>query len=320
MQNITWNGTRLRVQSYNVQVGAHQLELRRCFRQASGVPIFMVPGFLESTQLFLPSKGLGGLAPYLANQGFDVYLAELRGKGASWPSASRAMTSGVHEAICEDIPAHLGMLEKLRPGEPQFWLGQGLGSLLLLGSYARIAQLMAPVAGMIHISPGRHCSLHGWRKALSYQAWSSLLKLQSLVLGYCKSPFSDPVKAETKATLDAIQKWHTAAEWLDPVDGFDYRQGLRDKLLPPSLYVANRKNALWGNVDDCRLLINELGEHDGRMIVISKQGGNLRDYTSTAMLKHPKSCIDHFEQIHTWVEERLVSSNSQSTHRELEQV
>lgn len=303
IHNIIWNGTRLRVQSYNVLVGDAQLELKRCFRNSEGTPLLMVPGFLETTSIFMPKHPRAGLAPFLASRGFDVYLAELRGKGNSWPSAGRNSRWGLHEAVCEDMPSHLGMIEKLRPGVPQFWLGHGLGSLLMCGAYARIDELPAPLLGMVHVSAGRHCSLDNWRKTLHYQSWLSALTLQNLFKGCVAIPFDGNVRRETRFALQALLWWQRDAEWADSRDQFDYGAALRSKTLPPSLYLANSRRSLWGNIDDCRRWIAELGDHDCRLIMVSKAAGNARNYNFHSILRSPMACDDHFLQLQSWLQE-----------------
>lgn len=304
MHNITWNGIRLRTQSYNVLVGDHQLELKRCYRDVNGIPVIMVPGFLENTQVFLPANNQAGLAPFLASQGYDVYLAEMRGKGNSWPSIYRSSKWGIHEAVCEDIPAHLGMVEKLRPNTPQFWVGQGMGGLLLSCSYARIEQLLSPVMGIAHFAAARQCCLSSWRQTLNYQLWLSLVMVGNVVNGYVGNPLSDPARRETRHTWKVWRRWHRGEDWLDPVDKFDYHSALQRKPLPPSLYLANHPKDLWGNINDCRAWVHELGPHDGRLLTISKPAGNTHNYSSRNILRHPAGREDHYQQLQGWLHEK----------------
>jgi hypothetical protein len=308
MHNITWNGIRLRTQSYNVLVAEHQLELKRCYRDPNGIPVVMVPGFLENSQVFLPTNNTeAGLAPYLASLGYDVYLAEMRGKGNSWPNIGRRSNWGIHEAVCEDIPAHLGMVEKLRPNTPQFWIGQGMGGLLLSCSYARIEALLSPVMGIAHFAAARQCCLSSWRQTLNYQLWLTGMVLGNVVNGYVGNPFTDPVRRETRHTWKVWKRWHRGEAWLDPVDKLDYKEALQHKPLPPSLYIANHKKDLWGNINDCRAWVHELGPHDGRLVMISKPGGNSHNYSSRNILRHPAACDDHYVQLRAWLAEKELA-------------
>lgn len=303
INNVLWNGVRLRIQSYNVLVGDAQLQLKRCFRDSHGTPILMLPGFLETCEVFMPKNPQAGLAPFLASQGFDVYLLEIRGKGSSWPSAGRSSRWGLHEAICEDLPAHLGMIEKLRPGEPQFWLGHGLGSLILTGTYARVESLPSPLLGMIHVCAGRMCQLEGWQKTLRYQAWLWAMNLQRFFRGFVAVPFSQSTRRETRKAFATYKRWLQNPEWRDQEDDFDYALALRQKGLPASLYFANDQRHLWGNVQDCRRWLQELGVHDARLVTVSKRGGNDKNYSYNGVLRNPAACTDHFLQLQAWLQE-----------------
>ena len=54
-------------------------------------------------QIFYTEKGKG-LGCYLAEQGFDVYVLDLRGRGKSTPLINAESDYGQHEAITHDIP------------------------------------------------------------------------------------------------------------------------------------------------------------------------------------------------------------------------
>ena len=49
--------------------------------------------------------------------------------------------------------------------------------------------------------------------------------------------------------------------------------------------------------------MHELGHHDGRMLVLGRDEGNLRDYSHTGMLTHPEAEQDHFPQLLDWMRE-----------------
>jgi pimeloyl-ACP methyl ester carboxylesterase len=305
MSTFAWRNARLQQTSYTVQCGEYQLGLRRCHANTGATPeappILMVAGFNHGSEVFWPQQAEAGLAPYLADQGFDVFVAELRGKGASWPEVSRHSKWGLHELITQDIPAHLRKIAKLRPGAPQFWIGHGLGSLLLSACYSRLDLLPAPVLGFVHFAPQRRCEFSSMLKTLRYMQWQGGLGLCSLLYGRSGLP-GKPV--ESRDVSHQWQQWLTQPQWLDSTDNTDYVRLLRARGLPPSLYFAVQGNALWGGVDDARLWMKELGRHDARLIGLGKAVGNLRNYNATSMLTHVDACEDHFVQLHHWLTEQ----------------
>lgn len=298
MQNLP---RKLQIQCHNVQSELVHLELRRChLGLAPGIPVVLVPGFLQTNDIFMSGGEEGGIAPFLAGLGYDVFMADLRGRGKSWPEITRNADWGAHEAICKDIPAHLRMIERLRPGVPQIWVGQDFSSLLLLACYAR-EELAAPVLGMVHLSAGRQRQPG---RDTPFALWRMAARLSVAMRGFVARPRENNCR-ESRASLECWLRWQNEEPWLDPVDGFDYAAALKAVPPPPSLYLANGGASLWGRLEDCRRWVGELGPHDARIITIGRRGGNLRNYSHRGLLRHPKATEDHFLQIQDWLQERI---------------
>lgn len=313
MHTLNWQGKTFKLQSHNVQVGEHQLELRRCYLEDGGTPLMLFPGFLQTGQVFLPADfDHAGLATFLADRGFDVYLPELRGKGGSWPTINRHSTHGFHEAVCQDIPAHAAALAKLRPDQPQIWFGHGLGSLLMLAAYARMEQLEAPLLGMVHTATGRHCQPVHWRRRLELFGLRLFAGFNRLNNGYLSASPARERRRETTTSWKQWRVWRTATGWLDPVDDFDYEAALADCQLPASLYLACADPDQWSNVKETRAFMQMLGKHNARLLVVGKSGGNLHDYPTRELLSHPDSCEDHFQQILAWLREQEAHGVAQA--------
>jgi len=90
-----------------IEQGHHRLHLRHIFSDAfdadKRTPVLMIHGAIENGLIFYTHKGKG-LACYLAQQGFDVYVADLRGRGESKPSIKEDPNHGQYHSIVEDIP------------------------------------------------------------------------------------------------------------------------------------------------------------------------------------------------------------------------
>ncbi len=254
-----------KTQSYTVQVGEYQLALHRWYRR-EGTPVILLPDFMEDRRVFLPQGNQASLATHLADRGHDVFILELRGKGTSWPQPSRHSHWSTHELVCEDIPAQLAMVERLRPKAPQYWLGRGFGGVLLAASYLRIESLAAPVLGLVHMGVARRLELLDFNRALAYQRWQVRAWLAHAVGGQVNAFFSKAYAPESGDCFHAWCHWHNSEEWQDPKDQFDYLWAAQNKSLPSSLYLARQKG-LWGQVQDCRNWIQELGGHDARLLV-----------------------------------------------------
>jgi alpha-beta hydrolase superfamily lysophospholipase len=83
----------------------HSLHLMHISKPGhSGTPILMIHGMVEDGRIFYHKSGKG-LGSFMAQQGYDVYIADLRGMGLSTPKISAASTHGQTETIQQDIPA-----------------------------------------------------------------------------------------------------------------------------------------------------------------------------------------------------------------------
>lgn len=309
MSNFSWRSALLNQTSYTVKSGEHQLNLRRCYRHKDGIPVLMVAGAQACGDIFWPDSDEAGLAPFLADCGFDVFVADLRGKGISWPNVSRHSDWGLRALIAEDIPAHLAKIAKLRPSAPQFWIGHGMGSLLLTACYARLDILPAPVAGMVHFAAARRCELSNLLKSISYARWQSKLNLTSLLFGGSSLTLSN---SDSRQVMSELQQWHSSAEWVEQNDGFPYRERLQHKGMPPSIYYSLAGNSLWGSVADTRLWMRELGNHDAQLLSLGQANGNSRNYDHRSILTHRDACDDHFVHLYAWMQLAAKAGQAQS--------
>src|SRR5437868_5343185 len=109
-------------ESYYISINNRdKLHLQRIYQNPQGTPVFLIHGAIENGRIFY-SKNLKGFAPYLAKQGFDVYIGDLRGRGKSHPAINRYAKYGQTEAITEDIPAFINKIVELRGNCQQHWI------------------------------------------------------------------------------------------------------------------------------------------------------------------------------------------------------
>ncbi len=323
MKTLNWNNVRLISRRHPVntasgrQLGLQRVAMADALTSTSGdihrqPVVFMVPGYLQDARQFFPDLDQlasahtertsgAGLAPFLASQGFDVFVAELSGKGGSIPGVGRHSDWGLHELITDDLPNQLQALAGIRADSPQFWLGSGLGSVLLSCCYARLQRLPAPVLGLAHFSPGRHRQLDRIDTALLAMVRQTWSNLWGLLLGYQRR-LGDRVMESRRVYRDWLD-WHQNTQWRDPVDGFDYRRALAHKRLPPAIYFANLRAVYGPGVSDCHSWLHELGDHDARLMRVGRACGNRRDYGADSLLTDVRAIEDHFQTLLSWMNE-----------------
>ena len=106
-------------------------------------PIVAGHGF-AGTRLIWDLTPETSLARYLANAGYDFYAVDLRGRGESWPIASRADAQWSFDDFVErDLPAAVASACKRSEAKEALWLG------LEMSGQALYASVISGTAGQV---------------------------------------------------------------------------------------------------------------------------------------------------------------------------
>ncbi|MCG8317657.1 MAG: alpha/beta hydrolase, partial [Pseudomonadales bacterium] len=282
-----------------------QLHLRRIYKDDSDPSIFLLHGLVEDGTIFYSRTGKG-LGYYLAENGWQVFIPDLRGKGRSWPSVSQLLRYRVVDVITEDLPALFAAIE-LRTGfAPSFLVGHGFGGVLISSFLARYPEYRHRINGVVHFGTRRVATgADLYRKILVDWLWSGLAGFISRIRGVVPARLLQlGTRDEHPHLREDSLIWLKGDPWLDPADDFDYGTALSEGLeYPPSLYFASRRDLGFGNPQDVRSFMRELGHHNGRLVVLGKSEGNLHNYSHIGMLIHPDAADDHFPFMLEWLVE-----------------
>jgi hypothetical protein len=281
-----------------------QIFLRHLEQQETRASVLMLHGLGCSGDAFI--KEGHGLANYLSEMGFSCYVPDMIGHGHSWPHLSRHLEHTVHDIIDADIPRIVDEIERNLNGKPLFLVGQGFGSVLLLAAYARNEKLQQLTQGFIHFNARRSTTISGVsHSAVSRAFWRKLMPLLGALRGDVPLQWTpQSSQPEHLAWYNTCLNW-CEGDWKDEVDEFNYAAALRDLSLPPSLYFATRSHGYHAHTADVREFMRELGTHNGRMLILAKGDGNLRNYNSQTMLQHDDAWVDHFPVVLDWLNERI---------------
>ncbi len=276
-----------------------QLQVRRFAAPADGPAVLMVHGLGERGEVFCPAAG-GGLAPWLAQSGHPVYVAELRER-ASASSTIPDITQ--HQLICEDLPALFQLVAEEHPQQSFFVLAHGWGGVLVASALIRQPHWLERVAGLVQLGVRRVCAQRNWQRRLLLDLmWRRLAPLAGWRQGYL------PLRSLGLGSVDLSRQlhddswmWQNGGKWRDPQDGFDYAAALAGIAWPSSLYLAGHKDHCLGHVADVRAFARELGGHDAQLVLLRKGSGSSRDYGHHDLLSHPQAANDHFPLILSWL-------------------
>ena len=280
-----------------------RLHLRRFCGDPAGPPVFMLHGAIENGRIFYSGSGKG-LAPYLARNGFDVFAADLRGRGNSTPSIDRSSHFGQTEAICEDIPAFISAISELRGDAPQHWLAHSWGGVLLSSVMARFPEYIGRVRSLVYFGTKRTIRVKNLHTLLKVNlVWELFCPLTIAMAGYLPARrMGIGSDSETAKSFRQSAAWVKNDAWVDSDDGFDYGAAAKRLALPPIWYIAAKNDHALGHPSDVRAFMEETGQQqERRYTVLARGNGNLHDYDHIDMLTHPDALNDHFPQVMAWL-------------------
>jgi len=304
-----------------------QLHVRRIAPDPDAPSVLLIHGLVEDGTIFYSRQGTG-LAYFLAENGYDVFVADLRGKGRSWPPLAKVTPTdpkrtgygyNLKDAVTGDLMALMETVVQCKGRAPDFCVGHGWGGILLSSFLARYPEYRGQVSGLVHFGSHRGFSNDSIREKLLVKGvWEQLAGTLSRRKGYVPARFLrlGPIGEYTE--IHALScAWLRGEPWVDPVDQFDYGEALNNGFdYPASLYFCSSKGGGFGNPDDVSAFMKEVGSHNGRMVTLGKAQGNLADYSYTGMLTQESATRDHFPFMVNWMTEIRGLARSGSRHSE----
>jgi pimeloyl-ACP methyl ester carboxylesterase len=279
----------------------YQLHLRHISKNPAGVPVLMIHGSIENGLIFYTEKGKG-LACYLAEHGYDVYVADLRGRGKSTPSISANSHFGQSELITQDIPLMIDFISN-KTNQAMHLVAHSWGGVLVASCLARFPQYLSKVLSNTCFGSKRVITVKSIEKFFKMDlVWAFVsVKLAN------KHGFLDAKKYrigsdnETKKSLQQSIAWVTLGDWVDPHDGFDYQQASTQLTWPPSWHLTGINDKVLGHPQDVKRFIAESANSQAKFSLLAKQHGNALDYDHINILTHPQAVHDHFPQLVQWL-------------------
>ena len=279
---------------------AHLLRIHS--EQASGQAVFMLHGLMDDASCFHDADTQTGLAYVLAREGYDVYLAELRGRHLDTKSLSN-LAFGVEEALTEDLPKLVATMNKTAQLEKQIWIGQGFGSLLLAKYLARNPEKLTNIQTLVHFSPFRESQPTGAVKSF-WVNWVHRrgVNLLGKLLGYIPA-----IKLKLGRSNESLNFYQEALCCLNGTwqskDNFDYLSEVKKLDWPPSLYFASLHRSWRGSETDARAFMFDLGDHNARLIKLGRRVGNQKNYKRSELCLHETAEQDYYPLLLNWLKE-----------------
>ncbi len=281
----------------------HQLHIMHIFQQkGGGIPVLMIHGMCEDGHIFYHESGKG-LACYLAENGFDVYVADLRGIGESTPKIGPHCRHGQTESIKEDIPALIEFVKR-HSGQSHIhmaahsWGGVNINSCLL-----RRPDLIPSVLSNIYFGSKRSVRAKTLNRYLMINLFcNNILTWVGKLHGYLPMvKYNFSIADSTAKTHAQCVHWIKEDNWVDSDDGFNYGEAAKTITLPATLYYAAINDLSLGHRFDVQNFMKESGDHEHEFILLAKKNGNALDYDHNDMLTAPECMTDHFPNVAGWL-------------------
>lgn len=287
--------------SLYIKDNEHQLHLRHIWSTPNGVPVLMLHGTIENGKIFYTESGKG-LACYLAEQGFDVYVADFRGKGKSTPPIHENAQHGQFEIITKDIPLFIDEVVK-RNSKKMHVICHSWGGVLFASTLARFPEKLAHIASNVCFGTKRSVLTSGFEKTLKVNLiWNSLAPKLAKRKGYIDAKkLRFGADSETLLFLKDSIDWVKPGKWQDRNDGFSYQEAAKNISWPPTWHITGVSDKVLGNVKDVQAFIDESYNNEAKLSLLSKESGNALNYDHINILTHPLSIDDHFPEVVNWL-------------------
>ncbi len=286
------------------------LHLKRIYQQGSDLKklpsILLIHGSVENGRIFysINEKGFGS---FLAQNGFDVFVADLRGKGESKPTINRNSTHGQTEYVLEDLPAFANKVREIKGKFPTYWAAHSWGGVMIPPFMVRFPQIAEATKKMVFFGSKRRIRTKGIERILKIDLfWNLIGKVSNKTIGYLPTTkIGFGTDNESRGFIKESNKWIYQDKWLCK-DKFDYQKGFqnikqKNSYFPAILHIAAAKDTILGNPNDVKLLKEEIDNSKDEFWLLSKSNKNKHDYDHNNMLTHKDAINDHFPQILEWL-------------------
>ncbi len=291
-------GVRVDVYKIKAKDGA-ELALSRILPKAEKeypYPVILVHGTYCARNFWISAKGIG-LGVYLADQGFDVWIPELRGHGLS-PKGDDFSRITAEDQIRHDLPAIQDHVFAITHA-PAFWVGHSFGGLYIIAAMSMKWLAHEKIKGMATF--GSQISLGDRYLKIPPVAWTLGLMLK--LLGHLPAPRLGlgPEIEPAGVILETIRWKKLFGKWTDS-QGRSYWDGIKDIEVPVITFAAgNDKN---DPPEGCKIIHDLYGSKDKIFIILDKNHRFSKNYDHVGMIVSKAAQKEVWPDLAGWLRDR----------------
>ncbi len=251
------------------------------------VPVLFTHGLFSNRQVCAP------LAQYLAREGFDCWVLELRGHGASQTPGSKPHPDawGLY-----DVPAAVEAVRAVTGESSVQLVAHSVGGLAFLMHLARRPECRTRVSGFVMLG----CHATGMYSTLQSRLAADAVRLGMAVLGYAPGPaWRLGPENEPKSVMDVCIGWSRTRRWVG-ADGCDYLAALADLRVPLWSLAGAGDHAIAPAVA-CRQLYEAIGSPWKRWTLCGRAEGFAEDFTHVRLMVSRAAQREIWPRIGEWL-------------------
>jgi pimeloyl-ACP methyl ester carboxylesterase len=293
----------MKKQTLPIKAYEWDITLHRFSTVPGGEVVVLFHGYFEDGRIFYSNNGKG-LAPFLASNGFDVFVVDFPGKSESKHTISQGLDYSQHDIITKMIPTILETIRTLS-GKTYLHIGaHSWGGVVVMAYMARFKD--AHLASFFSFGAKRRIGRINVRRLIYIEfGWNVMGNYLCNKHGYL--PFKKMRMGnedEAKSYFKQTSKWIYSRNWIDPYDQFDYTDGFKNYEAPRSLFITGKGDKILGHPKDVAALKDELHSSISQFEVIGKHTGYKHNYDHINLLTHKDAPSDHFLLIVNFLKKR----------------
>ncbi|MFO2465252.1 lysophospholipase [Pseudomonas sp. 15FMM2] len=266
-------------------------------QQTRGVPVVLLHGSFSNRRFWYSPEGIG-LGAYLARQGFDVWIPEMRGHGLSRRNQDYARNC-VADYVRYDLPAIAAFVGE-QSGQVPHWIGHSLGGTTLAAALGG-QYLAGPTVASAALF-GCQVSRTYWPLKIPPVAWGGrfILKRFAQLSGarLKRGPEDEPVGL----VLESM-RWHGLFGRFGDAER-DWWKGLADVAVPLLAVSAagDRQDPDWA----CRKLFEQVGSEHRQYLCLGRRQGFAGDFGHVEMLVSKAAQAEVWPLVKRWLRDPLT--------------
>lgn len=279
----------------------HAVAMRYSEGSATQPAILFVHGLFSDSRFFLNARGEGP-AIFFLNNGFRIFLADLRGHGRSkWPAGKRRWDWNFDTYALSDIAMAVQRTKQRHPG-PLFVFCHSMGGYAALIGLALQPELQEGLAGICLFSCAVNDCTDG---SLAKKALIRLSGLISAILGrFPAKALKQGPSDEPKALMAQLARWATRGTFQSSDGARDYWRTL-SAVTVPVFSAVGELDRFHASPDRAKKFVDSLGSKDKTLLVCGQSHGFGTDFGHADLVRGSASEREVLPRVCAWMQAHL---------------